>query len=290
MGQDMAFLWIFIVSISLVFLLDWIIGRMYRYKIKLHQVTPEKYELAFTEIHIPAARDAQLYGWWIPASPDAPTLILVHGWGRNLARMMPYIRALHPKGYNLLAFDARNHGSSTPIKHPTVGTFSEDILSTLDFVIRSDLALHGGVGIVGLSVGGGAAINAAGWDGRVKSVITVGAISHPVEVMKLEFQKRKIPNLIPWLLFQYMRFRFGLDFEKLAPVNNISHANADILLIQGAEDTTVPLTQGQELAAAGDAERTHLWIVPGKGHSDCNAHPLFWEKVHAFLQETLPIS
>lgn len=288
----MVLLWIFIGSISLVlvFLLDWLIGRMYRYKIKLHQVTPEKYGLAFTEIHIPAARDAQLYGWWIPASPNAPTLILVHGWSRNLARMMPYIRALQPMGYNLLAFDARNHGSSTPIKHPTVGTFSEDILSALDFVIRSGWASPRGIGIVGLSVAGGAAINAAGWDDRVKSVITVGAISHPLEVMKLEFQKRKIPDLIPWLLFQYMRFRFGLDFEKIAPINNISHANADIFIIQGAEDTTVPLAQGQELAAAGDAERTHLWIVPGKGHSDCNAHPQFWEKVRAFLQETLPIS
>jgi pimeloyl-ACP methyl ester carboxylesterase len=87
-----------------------------------------------------------------------------------------------------------------------------------------------------------------------------------------------------------MRFRFEMDFEKIAPVNNIAHANADILLIHGAEDMTVPLAQGQELAAAGDAERTHLWIVPGKGHSNCNIHPQFWEKVHAFLQETLPIS
>jgi len=286
----MVLLWIFIVSSSIVFLLDWLIQYMYRYKIQIHQVTPEKYGLAFTEIHIPVVRDAKLYGWWIPTSPDAPTLILVHGWSRNLARMMPYIRALHPMGYNLLAFDARNHGSSTPIKHPTVGTFSEDILSVLDFVIRSGWDLPRGIGIVGLSVAGGAAINAAGWDDRVKSVITVGAISHPLEVMKREFQKRKIPNLIHWLLFQYMRFRFGLDFEKIAPVNNISHANADILIIQGAEDTIVPLAQGQELAAAGEAERTHLWIVPGKGHSDCNAHPRFWEKVHAFLQETLPIS
>jgi pimeloyl-ACP methyl ester carboxylesterase len=286
----MAFLWIFIVSVSIIFLLDRLIGRMYRYKITPHQVTPEKYGLAFTEIHIPAARDAQLYGWWIPASPDAPTLILIHGWGRNLARMMPYIRALHPMGYNLLAFDARNHGSSAPIKHPTVGTFSEDILSALDFAIRSDWVSPGGIGIVGLSVGGGAAVNAAGWDDRVKSVITVGAISHPAEVMRLEFQKRKIPNFIPWLLFQYMRFRFGMDFEKIAPVNNISHANADILLIQGAEDATVPITQGQALAEAGDAERTHLWIVPDMGHSNCNTHPLFWERVHAFLQETLPVS
>ncbi len=286
----MVLLGILVVAVLLIVLLDRLIERTYHYVVKPHQVTPEKYGLAFNEVHIPAARKAQLYGWWIPTAADAPTLILVHGWGRNLSRMMPYIRALHPLGYNLLAFDARNHGNSTAIKHPTVGTFSEDALAAIDFVADSSWVSNREIGIVGLSIGGGAAVNAAGWDDRVKSVIAVGAISHPVEVMKLEFQKRKIPNLVPWLLFRYMRIRFGIDFEKIAPINNIAHANAEFLLIHGAEDTTIPLAQAKALADAGKAGKTHLWIVPGKGHSNCNTHPQFWEKVNAFLQKSLPVA
>jgi pimeloyl-ACP methyl ester carboxylesterase len=87
-----------------------------------------------------------------------------------------------------------------------------------------------------------------------------------------------------------MQLRFGIDFNKIAPVNNIPHADADILLIHGDEDDTIPLAQGQALAGAGNAEKTQLWIVPGKGHSDCDSHPQFWEKVEAFLQVTLPLS
>ncbi len=267
------------------FLLDRFIDRMYDYKKEKHHFTPEKYGLHFNEVEIPAIQGAHLYGWLIPALPNAPTLVLVHGWGRNLARMMPYIRALHPLGYNLLAFDARNHGSSSFIEHPTVGTFAQDILSAVEFLQRRGLNR---IGVVGLSVGGGASINAAGWDNSIYSVITVGAISHPVELMKFEFRKRHIPGFAATFLLAYMRHRFEMDFEAIAPIKNIAKSNADFLIIHGDRDETVPLEQARALIAAGRPKKTRLWVVPNKGHSDCNTHPQFWEKVGAFLQETIP--
>ncbi len=285
----MTFFWITLALILLVVALDQLIERMYRYEKKPHRHTPAKYHLPFEEIRFPASQGGQLYGWWIPSFANAPTLVLVHGWGRNLARMMPYIRALHPLGYNLLAFDARNHGSSSPTKHPTVGTFSEDVLAAVDFVTKDDRTTADGIGVIGLSVGGGAAINAAGWDERIQSVITVGAISHPEAVMKHEFQKRRIPAFVATAILGYLRYRFRLDFDQIAPVNNISSAKADILLIHGENDETVPLAQAQALEAAGKEGKTRLWVIPGKGHSDCHTHPRFWDEVSRFLQASLPI-
>ena len=268
------------------FFLDSLVDRMYDYKKERHHFTPGKYGLSFDEVQIPAVDGAHLYSWWIPASPAAPTLILLHGWGRNLARTMPYIQALHPLGYNLLSFYARSHGSSSPVEHPTVGTFSQDVLSVVEY-----LSQHGSnaIGLIGLSVGGGACINAAGWDERIRAVITIGAISHPIAVMKYEFRKRHIPAFVASFMFAYMHWRFGLDFNAIAPVKNITQSNADFLLIHGDHDETIPLEQAQALCAAGKPEKTRLWIVPDKGHSDCNSHPQFWEKVGAFLQETLPV-
>jgi uncharacterized protein len=271
------------------FFLDSLIDHMYDYKKDKHHFTPEKYGLPFDEVQIPATDGAHLYGWWIPSTPTAPTLILLHGWGRNLARMMPYIQALHPLGYNLLAFDARNHGSSSPVEHPTVGTFSQDVLSAVDF-LRSNQRGVNAIGIIGLSVGGGASINAAGWDDHIRTVITVGAISHPVELMKHEFRKRHVPYFVASFLLAYMRWRYGLDFDAIAPLNNISKSNADFFLIHGDHDETVPLAQAQALSTAGKPEKTRLWIVPDKGHSDCNTHPQFWEKVGEFLHETIPLA
>ena len=286
----MTFLVILIVLIGLILVLDWVVDRMYQNKKVPHRATPERIGVAFEAVHIPIAAGGQLYGWWMPTSPSAPTLILVHGWGRNVERMLPYVDKLHAMGYNLLAFDARDHGSSAPEKHPTVWTFAQDTCTAIDFIVGSDRVTSKAIGIVGLSIGGGAAIDAAALDTHVQSVITIGALSHPVEVMRLEFQKRHIPYFpLVWLLFKYMQIRFRLNFDRIAPITNITHTQAHICLIHGDEDATIPLTQGKALKKAGNPERTCLWVVPGKGHSDCHTHPQFWDKVGAFLEETIAI-
>ncbi len=96
---------------------------------KIPAGTPQKHNIPFDKNQIPAKSGAELYGWRITSTPRAPTLVLIHGWGRNLSGMLPYTRALHPFAYTLLAFDARNHGNSSPLRRPTVCKFSEDALA-----------------------------------------------------------------------------------------------------------------------------------------------------------------
>ena len=140
--------------------------------------------------------------------------------------------------------------------------------------------------MIGLSIGGGASIAAAGQDKRIQATVTVGAISHPVELMKAHFAQRHIPGFVAAALFVYMRLRFGIDYERIAPINHIPHANGKILIVHGENDETVPLAQGRALAAANPTNAA-LWVVPAKGHSDCHFAPDFWEKVDAFLAENL---
>lgn len=286
----MKFIGILAVLVLLLILFDRAIKQMYQNKKETHQVTPGKFNIPFEEVRIPIGKSGQLYGWWIPTSPKAPTLILVHGWGRNVARMMPYIRELHPMGYNLLAFDARNHGSSTQEKTPTVWTFAQDICAAVHFIDEKGLMSSPEIGVMGLSVGGGAAINAAALDEHIQSVVTVGAISHPIEVMKLKFQEKHIPYFpIAWGFFNYLAFRFRINFNRIAPIHHIQRTAANIFLIHGEEDETIPLEQGKALYKAGKPESTRLWVVSGKGHSNCHTHAQFWQKVKAFLQDTIPI-
>ncbi|NMC84344.1 MAG: hypothetical protein GYA58_03565, partial [Anaerolineaceae bacterium] len=146
----LPFVLILAILLLFVVLLDRMIARMYRNPRKTHDKTPADYGIAYKEIFIPLSKGSQLYGWWISTSPNAPTIILMHGWGRNLSRMLQYIVHLYPLGYNLLAFDARNHGSSSPEKHPTVGTFTEDILSAINFIAESGLVSSNKFGIIGL--------------------------------------------------------------------------------------------------------------------------------------------
>jgi uncharacterized protein len=85
-----------------------------------------------------------------------------------------------------------------------------------------------------------------------------------------------------------MRRRYKVDFDAIAPVNNIRKSSAEFLLIHGEQDETIPVEQARALFKAGNSEKTHLWLVPQKGHSNCHTHEHFLEKVGDFLQRTLP--
>jgi len=289
----MTIFWLLLAFIFIIGLLDLFIQYVYRYPIKPHQTTPADKGIPFQEVRFATKNNCQLYGWWIPAHQETtqarPTLLLVHGWGRNVERMLGHVQELHSRGYNLLVFDLRNHGSSDPDKFPNLLKFSEDIRAAVDFVLSQSGVNPEQLGVLGLSIGGAAAIHAAAFDPRIKYIVTVGALAHPVDVMKLEFQKKHIPYFpLVWLFFKYLQFRIGINFNRIAPVNNIRNASAGIFLIHGDEDIIVPVEQGAKLLKAGKHPTTQLWVVPGKGHSDCHRHPEFWTRVESFLPPGLP--
>lgn len=279
---------LFIIIVSTLFIGSY----SYKFKKVPNKYTPIKYGYEFQEIKIPTKNNKNLYGWWIPTenpkNEKKPTIILIHGWSRNVDRTMPFIKKLHQAEYNLLAFDSRCHGKSDDDKFSSMVKFMEDIRSAINFSEKQPNTDINRVGLLGLSIGGSASIYAAALDKRIKSVVTVGAFSHPKNVMGLEFKKRKIPKFpIVWFVFKYMEFRIGAKFNDIAPSKNISKSNANFFLIHGINDETVPIKQADELLKSGNLDKVKLWKVESKGHSDCNHHPKFWEKVLEFYKTSL---
>ncbi len=277
-------LYILILLIAYIIFLDWLSKRAYAYEKKPHRKSPANFDIPFAEVRIPVPQGGELYGWHISGNAAKPTLVILHGWSRNVERALPYIRHLQPLGYTLLAIDARNHGSSSTLSAPTVGTFTEDLLAAINYLAEKDPSTR--FGVIGLSVGGGASVAATGQDKRIQAAITVGAIAHPVELMKDHFAERKIPAFLASSLFVYMRLRYGIDYERIAPVNHIQNAAGKLLIIHGENDETVPLAHGRKLATANETN-ARLWVVPDKAHSDCHLHPEFWARVDEFLLETV---
>lgn len=284
----MSLVWALLAVIVLLGFLVQRLSQVYQNPQKVHTSTPARFEIPYEEVRFPTGNGCRLYGWWIPApessNSNGSTQILVHGWGRNLERMLDYIQALHPRGHHLLAFDSRHHGSSDQDGYSSMLKFAEDIQAAVDFVTRQEGVDPQRVGVVGLSIGGSGALYAAARDARLSTVITVGAFAHPAGIMRREFSKKRIPYFpLVWLVFQYFQLRIGARLDHIAPVNNIHRAAARILLIHGREDATVPAEEARQLLAAGDPALVRLWEIPGKSHSDCHQHPRFWEAVSAFL-------
>jgi len=254
--------------------------------VRNHDRWPSDLGIKFSEINFKTQNNRNLYGWWIDGNENLPLLILVHGWGRNSGRMLPYIVKLHKEGYNLLAFDSRNHGISDKDKYSSMPKFAEDIQAAINFATKAKS--FSSIGLVGLSIGGAASIFAAAKDNRIKSVVTVGAFGSPKEVMMKPLKDRHIPYFpLIWLLFIYLQNKIGKKFSEFAPENFIAKSEACFFIIHGTNDLTVNIDQAHRLKNAAKPSKAKLWEIPGRGHSDCHEEKEYWTKISNFLSETL---
>jgi len=258
-----------------------VISRYYRTPQVVHQRDPGSLNINFEEIRFPTSGGKILYGWWIPSEVSDRTLVLVHGWGRNVERVLSFVRELHPAGYNLIAFDARSHGSSDVDGISNMLKFSADIRAAIDEAQRRG-ADPEGLGVLGLSVGGAGAIHAAAHDRRIRAVITVGAFAHPGDLMRAELQGKGVPLFLASVVCRYVEHSIGARLDVIAPEQQIPGIEAPVLLVHGDHDIVVPVDHGRRLVAAGSAN-VELLVLPGRGHSDCNDDELFWPRVKACL-------
>ena len=245
--------------------------------------TPAALGLGYEEVWIPTANGKRLHGWWVAGGEGRRrAAVLVHGWGRNAERMLPYVTMLHVEGMHVLAFDARHHGLSDADGHASLKKFSEDIRAVVDFLAaRPDVDMRG-LAVVGLSIGGSAAIHAAAHDPRIRLVATVGAFAHPREAMlQLGRGSCLLAPALP-LALRFVEWRVGARLDDLAPERHAGRVAGRLLLIHGEVDQTVPVENVERLArAAGD--RAEVWRIAGRGHSDPHLEPGFAERLTRFL-------
>lgn len=280
----MLFFYIFLALLTVSALLFYLMIRGFKNPVNPHNRVPEDLGLKIQEVHFPSVKGQDIYAWKVISNPDFPTLILVHGWGRNVERMSPYLRKLCCRGFNMLAFDARGHGNSHEDGPMTMLKFAEDIESAITYVFSDEEQKNKEISLIGLSIGGASSILAASRDARIRKVVTVGGFAHPLDVMRKQMKDRYIPYFpFTWLFFKFVKWRTGLNFDAIAPVNNIANASADFLLIHGTKDKVVPLEQGQQLKKA--QPKAELWEIPGRGHSNCHLEKDFWDKIGSFLNE-----
>lgn len=279
----MIFVYIFLFLLATSVVLFYLIYRGFKTPLNPHDFIPDDIGLKIQEVNFPSVKGQAIYAWKVVSNPDFPSLILVHGWGKNIERMTPYMRNLCCRGFNLLSFDARGHGNSHKEDHMTMLKFAEDISSAVEFILQDEKQLNKEISLIGLSIGGASSILAASRDERIRKVVTVGAFAHPLVVMRKQLRDRHVPYFpFTWLFFKFIKWRTELNFDDIAPESNIGKAKADFLLIHGQEDKIVPIEQGRKLKKA--QPNAQLWEIPLRGHSNCHIEDGFWDRVSDFLR------
>jgi len=253
-------------------------------------VGPPPNALGAQTVTFPSSSGSNIHGWFARGRAGGGAVLLLHGVGANRTSMLGRARFLHDAGFTVLAPDFQAHGES-PGEHPTFGALeSLDAAAALAFLRAKEP--HERVGVIGVSMGGAAALLGPG---------PLDANAFVLESVYPTIRQATSDRLGTWFgpfgglgralapaVIHLVGNNIGVTESELQPIHNISRLAAPLLLLAGTADPYTPIAEAESLYAHAPSPKSY-WAVPGAGHEDLHAFdPHEYERrVGTFLEREL---
>lgn len=209
--------------------------------------------------------DVVLRGWvFRGASPRRGWIVHLHGISDNRESGVWLAERFGPRGYDVLTYDGRGHGASSGT-YVTYGCLEKrDVVAALD-AVHADRAI-----LVGGSLGGSIALQAAPLDARIVGVVAYSSFADLRSVVldrKPWFATRSEADAAIALAEQRAHFRAS-EASAVAAAERI---HVPVLLMHGGMDRETPPEHSKRIFAAL-AGRKRLLIVAKAEHNDVLAY------------------
>jgi pimeloyl-ACP methyl ester carboxylesterase len=189
-----------------------------------------------------------------PRTPAKATILILHGYEDSKEGMLHWAFFLAKLGYRSILVDLRGHGRSTG-NWIGYGAFEvRDLEQVLDDAEKRGLAT-GPIGVLGSSYGASIALELAGKDPRIASVVALEPFSDARNGV-VEFAHGVIPGMVK----SWTDEDFSNALDRAAKMAHFSWSNTDILsavertnapilYIRGKNDRWIPPTESDILDA-----------------------------------------
>lgn len=213
--------------------------------------TPAAWNLDFESVKFPSTSGTTLHGWFIPAreKPAKATVVFSHGNAGSMGYHLGFCAWLAEAHYNVLVYDYRGFGKSTG--NVERRGMIDDVKAAFKYVqSRSDVDASRLVAM-GHSLGGAQIITALAESPvkGVRAIITDGAFA----------SYRAMAGLVAGQLGE------SLVSDELAPKDFIGRLpQVPLLVVHGALDEVVPITQGRQLFESAAEPKTFFEVKRGR--------------------------
>ncbi len=234
------------------------------------------------DVQIDAVDGSTLRGWWFESTDPGPAALVIHGWGGQAGDMLPVADVMRRLGLNVLLLDARGHGRSADISVASMPSFADDVRSGLGWLRSTPGVDPARIVLVGHSVGAGACLFVASGDPEVAAVVSLASMADPSALMA-GMIGHYLPAPLTRLALRYVEHVIGHRFTQFAPVHTIGRISAPVLLLHGAQDTTVPVADAHRLHALAP-EHSDLLVVADADHFSIEGLETAEPRLRRFLQ------
>jgi uncharacterized protein len=255
--------------------------------------TPADIGFAYKDIHFKARGERLMLAAWHISAPGATrAVIIAHGVGgcrghEFTSGSLALVEYLVSSGFSVLLLDLRGHGASDAARMTYGVRERRDVLGAVDWLLAHGYD-PGQIGVLGASMGGVAAIGAAGEEPAIGALVIDSACADFGDMMRLHF--RRLSKLPVYFLPGALLIGWALSGENLARLRPAELLRAisrrPVLIIHAKRDRVVPLSHAHALAAAGEAT---LWITRSPHHlGSFTADPqAYCQRVVQFFQHAL---
>lgn len=220
----------------------------------------------------------QVYTW--PAvQPDAPTVLVVHGWISHAARLADIVRALQQRGFRVVAFDAPAHGRSGGTQADMHG-----FRDAIQAVMTGCGPVHG---VLAHSFG---ALSTASWlaehrPATLRAAVLVGMMSDLGYVFDSFTQALALRPRVCARFRELIRSRYGAYPEEVSTGEMVRRLHLPVLLVHGAADEVIPSAHAHQVFKA--LRSGTLLLAPDLGHGAPLHDPATVRQIVDFLGSQL---
>ena len=246
---------------------------------------PDEYGMSFEDISFTSTDGVALEGWYIPAKSKSNKVVICNhfspgnrygfaghlkGWrnaGGFEVNFLPKYKALTDAGYNVLAYDLRNHGFSAPAQNnaynPNLFEF-KDVLGSLKYVREREDTKDMDIHLHSMCLGGNSTLVAMRKQPEafkdIKSMMLIQPISGEAIVKKL-CKTMRLGKKGEQAFEKIYREQFGFRIEDSYPIEDAKYVEIPTFMTQvKADKATFP----EDVQAIYDAlpvsDKKLFWI------------------------------
>lgn len=249
---------------------------------------PSEYGMKYEDIFFPSLDGTILQGWFIPAAQPSKKLIIANhpmtcnrygypghlegytGFGGFEVNFLPDYKALHDAGFNIIAYDLRNHGISAQGSGGMCGALgyyeARDVVGSLQYAKSRPETKDNTIGLLSRCMGGNSTIHAmthfpSYFGDDVKAMILLQAVSGHAFVEQGAKNAGLDVDQTVAAFDKYIHGLTGFQLKELTPIPLAKNVTVPTLFAQVREDSLIDTKDSQEIFdQLGSKEKELLWI------------------------------